>query len=82
MTLTSEQEQKALAWLAAKRRSSVCPTCGVQNWTLLDIVASPPWNAERKQFDLTPTEAVPVLRVACNNCGHLTEYACAPMGLP
>ena len=62
--------------LNAKKASSLCVSCGSNNWALLPQAALvPQW------INVLPAPGVPVSAAICNNCGFVRLHALNPLGL-
>ena len=69
-------QAKLVEALNAKKASSLCVSCGSNNWTLMPQAALvPQW------INVLPAPGVPVSASICNNCGFVRLHALAPLGL-
>jgi predicted RNA-binding Zn-ribbon protein involved in translation (DUF1610 family) len=79
MPLTPAQFQKIENWLTSKKLNPNCPSCGEKKWTPLDIISA---NTVTAKGTTTGETSIPMVQLACSNCGFIKLYAAVPMGLP
>lgn len=69
-------QAKLVEALNAKKASSLCVSCGSNNWALMPQAALvPQW------INVLPAPGVPVSAAICNNCGFVRLHALGPLGL-
>ena len=80
MKLNESDKASVAKWLGDKCGQMRCFCCGNARWQLLENTAI------QIGFDTRTTrfhyhEGVPVVMVACENCGHILNFAAALLGL-
>lgn len=80
MKLNEPDKAVVVKWLSEKCGQMRCFCCGNARWTLLENAGI------QIGFDTRTTrfhyhEGVPVVSVACENCGHLLNFAASLLGL-
>lgn len=77
-TLTIDE---IVAFLIEKTRSTNCPTCHANDWTVLGpqdvgltlIPVKPPGVAPDKAYERP--EGIPAILACCSNCGYIRQHA-------
>jgi len=80
MKLNEPDKAVVVKWVSEKCGQMRCFCCGNARWTLLENAGI------QIGFDTRTTrfhyhEGVPVVSVACENCGHLLNFAASLLGL-
>ncbi|MDJ1481872.1 hypothetical protein QNI16_15330 [Cytophagaceae bacterium YF14B1] len=78
MTLSKEQEMQVRSWIDSKTGSLTCPVCQSKSKSVEGMVAMFPVNTE-KNVDMN--FQMPVVIVACGNCGYIMPFSASKMGL-
>ena len=79
MPLTPAEIQKIENWVTSKKLNPTCPSCGEKKWTPLDIISA---NTITAKGTTIGEKSIPMVQIACSNCGFIKLYAAVPMGLP
>jgi predicted nucleic-acid-binding Zn-ribbon protein len=79
MPLTPAEIQKIENWVTSKKLNPTCPSCGEKTWTPLDIISA---NTVTAKGTTIGAKSIPMVQIACSNCGFIKLYAAVPMGLP
>ncbi|HKI35091.1 MAG TPA: hypothetical protein VKA46_24760 [Gemmataceae bacterium] len=77
MPLDAAQRQKVKDWLAQKCPQRTCQACGDSNWSGGDLVVM----RETLPGQVITAQGVRVVPVACDNCGCVTLFAAATIGV-
>ena len=77
--MDATRRQHIISALEAKRVNMPCPRCGTRSFDL--VAESTIQIQERPGTFVVGGPAIPVVVVACSNCGFITEHAIGPLGL-
>lgn len=82
MVLTPEQQERVTKWLREKLGMRSCPSCGqLQGFTMGAMVAAPIVKATEEGMTLDTENSVPLVPLACRNCGNVRLFSAIVMGL-
>ena len=80
MKLTEADKSKITDWLSKKCGQMRCFCCGTGQWTLVDAATiGVGFDTHTTRFHYH--DGVPVVSVACANCGHLVFFSAMMLGL-
>lgn len=80
--LTPEQQERVTKWLREKLGMRSCPSCGqLQGFSIGAIVAAPIVKATDEGMAIDTENSVPLVPLACRNCGYVRLFSAIVMGL-
>ncbi len=77
--MDTDRRQQIISALEARSVNMPCPRCGTRSFDL--VAESTIAIQERPGTVVVGGPAIPVVVVACTNCGFITEHAIGPLGL-
>jgi hypothetical protein len=77
MKLSAEHKNQVHAWLLSKSPTGqmTCPVCQQTNWGIVD------WLLSMLVVGEKPSIAIPIVSLACENCGHAQFFFAKTIGL-
>ena len=78
-TLTTEQNEKFLAWLNAKKKSAKCPVCQNFEWTIGEKLLEAP--IHMPNIIGNRGDGYPQVFIVCNNCAYTIKFMAREIGL-
>ncbi len=78
MPLDQNQIDKANAWFSGKKVRNLCESCGGQQWSLGEVINGTIYAGGNL---VVGGPSVPMLQMACGNCGYIRLYSAVLMGL-
>lgn len=79
MELTDEEKRKLTEWFDSKGLPGRCACCGGTEWLMAGMMAILGFDAQSKEA--SAGNMLPVIPLACKNCGCVRFFAAAHMGL-
>lgn len=76
--MTQDDINKMQAWFNSKGVNNTCSACGRNNWEAGGVIAAPGFTSGGMTIG-GPT--VPMVTLACSNCGFVRLFAAVPIGL-
>jgi Zn ribbon nucleic-acid-binding protein len=82
MVLTPEQQETVTKWLREKLGMRSCPSCGqLQGFMIGAMIAAPIVKMTSEGMAVDMENSVPLVPLACRNCGHVRLFSAVFMGL-
>jgi ribosomal protein L32 len=72
--------ERVIRSLTEKKANPVCPSCGHNNWAVIEEIVSITVAASDGGYRVPPP-FVPAAGVICNNCGHIRFHSLAALGI-
>ena len=66
--------------LTEKKANPVCPSCGHNNWAVIDEIVSITVAPSGDSYPI-PAPFVPTAGMICNNCGHIRFHSLGALGI-
>jgi len=80
--LTKDQKQEVVNWMQSKGINPVCPTCNSSNLGIAMVAnLGAGANNGTVNTEINGENLVPVVQVACMECGKIRHFSAVVMGL-
>jgi len=81
MSLSPEDSAKVQQWLNSKCIKDTCDKCNSNEWSTGSISFLPTLKKDGDTTNLDIVNGLPVIHMACNNCGYVMFFSAVKMGV-
>jgi len=77
--LSTENQQKIVDWVKAKKGMTPCPVCQTNSWTVAPHLTYPTIYSQKGTFP--GTVSYPMVILYCKNCFYIRQFMAVPIGV-